>query len=125
MGMSPELFGPYFWGTLHLACLGTKDLDKLREFVNLYKYVMPCGSCCTHFATVLDELPFPESTDPLVLFGWSVDVHNIVNRRLGKPEMSMEQALRVWTEPKKDFTIFYLWALAILVLTVIFLILNK
>jgi hypothetical protein len=47
-------------------------------------------SCRQHFEQVLVENPIPEAGD---FFKWSVDVHNIVNKRLGKPEVSYEDAL--------------------------------
>lgn len=53
-------------------------------------YIIPCLSCRQHFEQVLVENPIPESDD---FFKWSVDVHNIVNKRLGKPEVSYEDAL--------------------------------
>jgi hypothetical protein len=43
-----------------------------------------------HFEQVLVENPVPEAGD---FFKWSVDVHNIVNKRIGKPEFSYEDAL--------------------------------
>lgn len=43
-----------------------------------------------HFEQVLAENPVPEAGD---FFKWSVDVHNIVNKRIGKPEFSYEDAL--------------------------------
>jgi hypothetical protein len=53
-------------------------------------YIIPCLSCRQHFEQVLVENPVPEAGD---FFAWSVDVHNIVNKRLGKPEFSYEDAL--------------------------------
>ena len=53
--------------------------------------------CAGHFAEVLKENPLPESDDPLVLFRWSVHIHNLVNARLGKPILEPEQAMKRWT----------------------------
>jgi len=65
----------------------------------MYPAVIPCGMCGQHFAELIQENPFPDSTDPLVLFKWSVDAHNIVNERAGKPIISFEEAMAIWTSP--------------------------
>lgn len=126
MGIPPNKWGPYFWGVLHLGCLAESITP---EFINMYPSVIPCGMCGQHFAELIKEMPFPDSSDPLVLFKWSVDVHNIVNQRTGKPILTVEEALKIWTtepetpapvppEPsnKIDFTIGVLLLLLILIL---------
>lgn len=90
MNIPPSKWGPHFWATLHIACLGCQDYKALSEFVEGYVYIIPCLSCRQHFEQVLVENPIPEADD---FFKWSVDVHNIVNKRLGKPEVSYEDAL--------------------------------
>lgn len=90
MSLPPSKWGPHFWATLHIACLGCQDPKALAEFVEGYLYIIPCLSCREHFEQVLVENPPPEAGD---FFKWSVDVHNIVNKRLGKPEVSYEAAL--------------------------------
>jgi hypothetical protein len=76
--------------------------------------------CAGHFAEVLKENPLPDSNDPLVLFRWSVHVHNVVNARLGKPILNPEQAMERWTtikakdpNPQFDFKILIIILLAI------------
>lgn len=90
MNIPPSTWGPHFWSTLHIACLGCQDYKALAEFVEGYVYIIPCLSCRQHFEQVLVENPVPETGD---FFQWSVDVHNIVNKRLGKPEVSYDDAL--------------------------------
>jgi hypothetical protein len=124
MKVPPSKWGPHFWMTLHIACLGCQDYKAISEFIEGYMYIIPCLSCRQHFEQVLAENPVPE-TD---FFKWSVDVHNIVNRRLGKPEFSYEDALsNIATptptpSPQFDFKN----ALIILLLIVVlFLIFNR
>jgi len=102
--MNPRKFGPYFWGTLHTACLEPVDLGVLRNFIYLFPYVLPCGKCRQSFVEILQENPFrPE--DP---FAWSVEVHNLVNFKLGKPRVGLQEAYRVWsTNPPETFTDFF------------------
>ena len=97
MGVAPEIWGPNLWGTLHLLCLaGTITPNFVQEFAK----VIPCPMCAGHFAEVLKENPLPESDDPLVLFRWSVHVHNLVNARIGKPILEPEQAMARWVSIK-------------------------
>ena len=96
MGVCPQKFGPYFWGALHLACLYADDYKTLRAFVYSYTEVLPCPACRDHFKAVLDQHPFPEESHNIEYFSWSVDVHNIVNHRLGKPMVTYDAAFADW-----------------------------
>lgn len=126
MKIPPSKWGPHFWMTLHIACIGCQDYKALAEFVEGYVYVIPCLSCREHFEQVLIDNPVPEAGD---FFKWSVDVHNIVNRRLGKSEFSYEAALANILSvgdvvPKFDFKIVH-GVIAILVIVILFLIFNR
>jgi hypothetical protein len=96
MAIKPAKFGPYYWGVLHLACLGGIDPAALQALVSLFPVILPCPACGIHFAEVLNENPLPETSDPDALFKWSVDVHNIVNERLKKSLLSYEDAYKYW-----------------------------
>lgn len=123
MAIKPQKFGPYFWGVLHLACLGGIDPVALRTLVSLFPAILPCGACGQHFAEVLAESPIPETNDPDVLFRWSVDVHNTVNKKIEKPVFSYEEALKIWLSmpaepepPKKTNGPLIMFALTIVAL---------
>jgi len=100
MGLDPRIFGPSFWGALHLACFVADHPDKVRQFIELYQYVLPCPGCRAHFAQVLVEYPVPDTTSAAELFEWSVLVHNIVNARLGKPDFTVDEAIDEWVNKK-------------------------
>lgn len=123
MKIPPSKWGPHFWMTLHIACLGCQDAKVLSDFVEGYKEIIPCLSCREHFEQVLVDNPVPEADD---LFRWSVDVHNIVNRRLGKPEVSYEAALAniVTGTPPPQFD-FKIVVIILLLLVILFLIFNR
>jgi hypothetical protein len=78
-----------------------------------------------HFEQVLVENPVPEAGD---FFKWSVDVHNIVNKRIGKPEFSYEAALAniVTSEARVNSQFdFKIVLIIVLVMAISFLILNR
>jgi len=109
MGVPPEIWGPNLWGTLHLLCLtGTITSNFVQEFAS----VIPCPMCADHFSDLLKEIPLPDSNDPLVLFRWSVNIHNRVNSRIGKPTLDPEQAMKKWST-KFDFKIVLIILLAL------------
>ena len=127
MGVPPEKWGPYFWGVIHLGCLAGSITP---EFISMYPSVLPCGACGQHFAEVLRDAPFPDSQDPLILFQWSVHAHNMVNSRIGKPILTVEEALAVWTSPVSpapapqfDFKIAV--AVLVLILLIIFMMVKN
>ena len=96
MGICPKKFGPYFWGTLHLACLYADDTGAVKALVDSYLGTLPCPMCRVHFAEVLEQLPFPTDGTRSDIFTWSVRAHNIVNAHTDKPQMTVEDALRLW-----------------------------
>lgn len=96
MAIKPVKFGPYYWGVLHLACLGGIDPAALQALVSMFPEILPCPACGVHFSEVINSNPLPETTDVEALFKWSVDVHNIVNERLEKPLVTYDDAFKYW-----------------------------
>jgi|MesohylFT_1024984.scaffolds.fasta_scaffold05421_2 hypothetical protein len=96
MGVCKESFGLYFWGTLHITCLGTKYVSNIVNFINTFKNIIPCGECRKDFIKLIDDHPIPE-TDSQDIFEWTVDMHNIVNERIGKPVIDYKTALDTWS----------------------------
>lgn len=80
--------GPPLWREFHLWAMagGPDRACWLAAFV----LRVPCGECKVEWGRIVRELPSP--ADPAALFGWSVAVHNRVNVKLGKPEMSESEA---------------------------------
>lgn len=102
--MNPNIWGKHFWTTLHLIALGydekpsiTKKKDYQDFFLNFYK-VIPCRKCAINYKRHLQELPiFPYLESKQDLFKWTVLLHNIVNRELGKQQWNLEYAYVYYT----------------------------
>lgn len=98
--MEPKVWGKYLWTSIHIIALGYPDNptpdDKQNYkhfYVNLWK-VIPCFKCGQNYQRHLDELPIDNSlTNNMSLFKWTVDLHNIVNKELGKRQWTQEEAL--------------------------------
>jgi hypothetical protein len=52
---------------------------------------VPCGDCKRHWDEWRKANP-ADLSSPAAYFAWTVAAHNAVNRRLGKPEMSVDDA---------------------------------
>jgi Erv1 / Alr family len=75
-----------------------KDVsDEKREaYVKFFESmpdILPCAQCGKHLRENLQTLPI-DTTD---LFRWSVDLHNLVNTQLNKPEVAHDKAYRYWS----------------------------
>lgn len=92
------------WATIHYICLAAPsnlsetDKNNYKNFFSILPAIMPCQACGIHLAENYNTLPIDGflSTNQ-DLFKWSVDLHNIVNRQLGKSEISVEDAKQTWT----------------------------
>ena len=99
MGIEPTLFGPCMWKTIHFIALGSPEVFEekhkamYRSFYSQIYNVIPCASCGTHLVETMNTLPIePALTGSQALFQWTVDLHNAVNKRLGKPIVSASDA---------------------------------
>jgi len=62
-----------YWQFIHIFSYHKVDADLLKNVVNY----LPCDECKQEW------IQPPENTDEL--FQWSIDLHNVVNQKLGKP----------------------------------------
>ncbi|PSN65606.1 FAD-linked sulfhydryl oxidase-like protein ERV2 [Corynespora cassiicola Philippines] len=65
------------------------EKEALRSFVHLFQRLYPCGECAEHFGQVLAKYP-PQVSSRSAAAMWGCYVHNIVNKRLHKPEFNCE-----------------------------------
>jgi len=88
------------WGELHRHTLLPDAIDPGREAVWLTKFALRigCAECLFEWVRLLDANP-PDFSSRDGYFAWSVLVHNLVNRKLGKPEMAVEEARARWEAP--------------------------
>ena len=96
--MNSEIWGPYFWFTLHTVTLAYPEkptyLDKshYQNFFISLQNVLPCKICQQHYHNHLKEFPissFLGSKESLVI--WCFKLHNKVNESLGKPLFTFKE----------------------------------
>lgn len=94
-GYSPTVWGPHMWFMFHIvaatypAAPTAADKANYAAFYKSLRYVLPCGGCQQGYATIIASDPTklgPRTFSTRdALFKWTVDVHNRVNAKLGKP----------------------------------------
>jgi hypothetical protein len=93
---APRCWGPLQWSALHQLLRGypqqpsEKTQQDLRQYVTALAGLIPCSICATHWA---DIAPTVDTSSRFAALKWSIDVHNAVNKRLGKPVLTYAQAV--------------------------------
>ena len=84
--------GPKLWEELHRHALAHDASDDSVWLADFEKRILGSCSCRREWKKDLVELP-PRFND---YFAWTVDQHNRINARLGKPLMTVEEAQKRW-----------------------------
>jgi len=92
MRLPPTVWGPLFWHTIHITALGYSNEPTYsqkraaKEFFEALAHLIPCPLCRSHYETHLQKYPISPHLDKRIdLFRWTVNLHNEVNKSLGKP----------------------------------------
>lgn len=85
------------WNNLHRRALIVKsnDIDFLKQFANNIPRFSPGCSCKDDWLQIVKK-NLPRFGKDLEYFEWTVFVHNEVNKKLGKPVISVETALQLY-----------------------------
>ena len=107
--MHPEIWSPSAWNVIHLFAIGYpkqptyEDIISYKNFYENFWKVMPCYKCSVNFRKNIKDIPIDEYlTDNIKLFEWTVKLHNLVNREIGKPETSLEDAMQRYSKIIKN-----------------------
>ena len=87
------------WKELHTNALkheGTNDATFLLNFGRKIKRYTTGCSCNEHWNNWVRTNP-PSFGPNGEYFAWTVKAHNSVNKKLGKPEMTVEDALKIYS----------------------------
>lgn len=95
---SPATWGPTFWKLLHITGLQYDGLDHslarktaYRSYMLALRNIIPCDKCAEHYTnSVLSNIESALSNHQL--FEWTIDLHNQINRKTGKDELTYAQA---------------------------------
>ena len=95
--INPEKWGPHYWKMSHYITIAypknptEEDKKSVKMYFYNLVYLLPCENCRNHYAKNLNKFPLTEEilASRYKLIKWLVDIHNEVNRRTGKPEISI------------------------------------
>ena len=111
------------WKSIHHIALGYPDnpteLDR-RNYSNYYmnfEHVLPCAECRNHYKRHIQKMPIEESLGSKKdIFRWTVDLHNVVNKSLGKPLVSFDDAWLLYHSSNKETPTIYILGVVIVAL---------
>lgn len=98
-------WGRYAWHIFHKKATeypyypSGYDIKKITCFYykQFLKYI-DCEACQKDYLRIINNYPI-KIYSKIDLFMWTIDIHNIVNAKLGKNTISYEQAFQLWNIP--------------------------
>jgi hypothetical protein len=101
MHIPPEVWGPFFWQTIHITALGYPSeptyahKKAAKEFFESLQLLIPCPTCRDHYQSHLEKNPITPYLDRRSdLFRWTIILHNEVNVMLGKRKYTETEVLQ-------------------------------
>jgi len=109
MSLEPYVWGPHYWNTLHFIA-ATYDnspnqsvKSSMKTFIQSFPVLLPCKECQDNAFNFLKSVNIDKVVESRQeLFTFFFNFHNMVNKRLKKPLMKMEEALIRYHVPKED-----------------------
>lgn len=126
--VSLKLWGPAIWKSIHYITMGypenptSTDKENYKNFLTMYKNVLPCNMCSINYEKHLLINPLTEESlsSRNNLVKWGIDMHNIVNKMLNKPILNYDQAYDVLNkQPTNNYPILLYIIIIILCLIII------
>ena len=111
--MNPKIWGPHFWFVLHIITFNypknptAHDKQAYRDFFTSIKDILPCYNCKKHYAKNINKYPItPNLDNKKQLVTWLINIHNQVNKDLGKETYTLKEVLEIYKNlnPINPFT---------------------
>jgi len=108
MGLDPKVWGPHYWFFLHTVAMcyphrpNTITKKKYYEFIHNIPMFIPVETMATYFSQLLDQYPVSPYLDSRDAFiRWMHFIHNKINQRLEKPNVSLSKFYELYYEQYK------------------------
>lgn len=85
----PEVWGPPLWREIHTSALTLETPEARQQHAAGIVARVPCGECKAHWKEWSAAHPARVATAE-EYFAWTVEAHNAVNTRQGKPTLTVE-----------------------------------
>ena len=116
-GLNPEIWGPHYWFVIHTIALNyphyPNDVTKKKyyDFIQNLPMFIPVNEIANEFSNLLDKYPVSPYLDSRDAFiRWSHFIHNKINEKLEKPQLSLHDFYAQYYEaykPKQEQSIGY------------------
>jgi hypothetical protein len=100
MHIPPEVWGPFFWNTIHIVALvypskpSHAHKKAAKDFFESLILLIPCPICSKHYAEHIQRYPITPHLDTRAdLFKWTHLLHNEVNKMLQKRSFTEDEVL--------------------------------
>lgn len=109
MNLEPYIWGPHYWATLHFTASTYDNKPNesiklaMKNFIQSLPVFLPCKECQDHAFEFIKKSNINAAIqNRKELFTFFFNFHNAVNKRLKKPLMKMEDALKKYYVPKEE-----------------------
>jgi hypothetical protein len=94
-------WGSIIWNYIHsISIIDYVDneihVNEVKKYLESVDNILPCKHCRDTFKIWVDKLDNIDINERMVLFKWSVDLHNEVNKKLNKKIWTYEEAVERW-----------------------------
>ena len=101
--IKPDIWGPHLWRFLHYLSLSypenptDEEKEIMLNFLESLQEILPCEKCRYNFNKHLDNLDMKVLDNNINFIKWVYNVHNEVNRDTGKPILSYDEFIKMYT----------------------------
>ena len=95
----PNIWGSTYWFTFHTGSTSYPTnpskivQQRMKGFIKGIPYIIPCEKCSVHALNYIEKSDLDTvCKNRKSLFKFFVDLHNDVNKRLGRPTMTLQDA---------------------------------
>lgn len=109
MNINPDILGPGLWFKIHVDAVQAITDDLKEAFainINALCTIFKCTVCQKHFSDfiklhpLIDYWYIEDNGRDIGFYKWSWELHNQVNRRLGKYEPKLFESYEYYTNPE-------------------------
>lgn len=99
--LTKQEIGRHAWALLHSIAAAypaiptNEEKKSIEDFINGFGRNFPCKICGKHFVKMIEEHPIKHNSREELVF-YFCDLHNLVNKFLGKPYFDCVQAFDIW-----------------------------
>ena len=108
--LDPKVWGPHYWFFLHTVAMtyphhpNTVTKKKYYEFIQNLPLFLPVQEISSEFSKLIDKYPITPYLDNRDSFiRWTHFIHNKINQKLEKPQISLNEFyIKYYDEYKSD-----------------------